>query len=208
MIHVLAQSDDVLIIDKPAGLPLDPGRHGVASLEALLPALRTGRFIPAPAHRLDQDTAGCLALARSKAALRELSARFAARDVGKFYWAVLRGDVAGDDGVVDAPLLKHSTRADGWHMRVDAAGAAAVTRWRVLGRAPGMTWVELAPATGRTHQLRAHAAHLGHPIIGDARYGGGEGMLHLLARRLVIAGLDATAPVPPHMQGAIAACGG
>ena len=208
MIAVLASSDDALIIDKPAGLPLDPGRRGGPSLADQLPALRRGRFIPAPAHRLDQDTAGCLVLARHKAAPRDLSARFAARDVQKLYWAVLRGDVAGDTGVVDAPLLKHSTREDGWHMRVDAAGAAAITEWRALGRAPGMTWVEFAPLTGRTHQLRAHAAHLGHPILGDARYGGGAGAMHLLARRLVIAGLDATAPIPPHMQDAIAACGG
>ena len=96
----------------------------------------------------------------------------------------------------------------GWRMEVDPAGQQAVTDWRILGRGDGLTWLELRPRTGRTHQIRAHAAALGCPLLGDAVYGGGDGRLHLLAREIRLA-LDpevfATAPVPAHMRTAFAA---
>jgi tRNA pseudouridine32 synthase / 23S rRNA pseudouridine746 synthase len=218
---ILASSATALVLDKPAGLPLDPGRRGGPSLADLLPALARGRFVPQPAHRLDQDTAGCLVVGLSRAAVAELGRLFAAREVAKTYWAVLcdgpihrSGDAAcadrilPDQGTLDAPLAKRSTRADGWRMVVAPDGQPARTAWRVLGRGPGLAWVEFRPQTGRTHQLRAHAAHLGAPILGDARYGGGAGAMHLLARHIALPGLEATAPVPAHMQEAIAACGG
>ncbi len=204
---ILAASATALVLDKPAGLPLDPGRRGGPSLADHLPALARGRFVPQPAHLLDQDTAGCLVLGLSRAAVAELGRLFAARQVAKTYWAVLVGGIA-ETGTLDAPLAKRSTRADGWRMVVAPDGQPARTAWRVLGRAPGLLWVELRPETGRTHQLRAHAAHLGAPILGDARYGGGAGAMHLLARHIMLPGLEATAPVPAHMQDAIAACGG
>ena len=194
------------MVDKPAGLAVHSDKG--ASLEQLLPALQMGRrHVPQPVHRLDQDTAGCLVLGRTKPALAELGAHFAAGRARKTYWAVLLGHLAGA-GTVDAPLLKTSTARDGWRMVVDPAGTSATTAWRALGHAPGLTWIEFRPRTGRTHQLRVHAAHLGHPIQGDARYGGGEGRMQLLARRIHLPGIDATAPVPPHMREAIAACGG
>ncbi|WP_431267945.1 pseudouridine synthase [Dankookia sp. P2] len=111
---------------------------------------------------------------------------------------------------MDAPLLKHSTAKEGWWMAVDPAGQPARTAWRVLGQAEGLTWLELRPRTGRTHQLRVHCAHLGCPILGDARYGGGEGRLHLLARAIALPlepPRSAVAPPPPHMRAALAACG-
>jgi len=208
---ILFQSDTVLVIDKPAGLAVHRGpRGGGGSLEDDLPALQMGkRHLPQPAHRLDQDTAGCLVLGRTKPAMAELGGFFARGEARKTYWAVLSGALRGESGKIDAALLKTSSAKAGWRMVVDAKGQAASTLWRVLGRGPQMTWVEFQPLTGRTHQLRAHAAHLGHPILGDARYGGGEGAMQLLARRIVLpGGIDVTAPVPGHMLPAIRNCGG
>jgi len=207
--NILFQSDTVLVIDKPAGLAVHAGPSGAPSLEAHLPALQMGkRHLPQPAHRLDQDTAGCLVLGRTKPALAELGGFFARGQAQKTYWAVLLGEVTGDAGEVDAPLHKISSAREGWRMVVDPRGQAARTLWRVLGRAPGLTWVEFCPRTGRTHQLRAHAAHIGHPILGDARYGGGAGAMQLLARRILLPGIDVTAPLPAHMQKPVRACGG
>jgi 23S rRNA-/tRNA-specific pseudouridylate synthase len=184
------------------------GPRGGPSLEAALPALRFGkRQVPQPAHRLDQDTAGCLVLGRTKPALAALGAVFAEGRAGKTYWAVVRGQPPAS-GLCAAPLLKVSTRAEGWRMVVDAKGQPAETEWRVLGRTSALAWLELRPRTGRTHQLRVHCAQGGWPILGDARYGGGPGALHLLARAIALPGLpEVMAPVPPHMQRALAACG-
>jgi tRNA pseudouridine32 synthase / 23S rRNA pseudouridine746 synthase len=208
---ILYRDEAVLILDKPAGLAVHAGPRGGASLEDLLPALAFGkRRVPQPAHRLDTDTAGCLVLGRTKPALAMLGAIFAAGRAHKTYWAVVKGALAGEAGVIEAPLLKRSTKAAGWRMLVDAKGQPAVTEWRVLGRGPGMTWLELRPHTGRTHQLRVHCAHLGHPILGDARYGGEAGPLHLLARAIELPTeppVSASAPVPPHMAAALTACG-
>lgn len=203
----------MLVIDKPAGLPVHAGPRGGPSLEDHLEALRFGkRHLPQPAHRLDADTAGCLVLGRTKPALAALGALFARPGaVAKTYWAVVRGAPPQPEGELHAPLLKTSTRAEGWRMLVDPAGQPAATRWRLRGAAAGLAWLELTPLTGRTHQLRVHCAHLGCPVLGDARYGGGgDAPLHLLARAIALPldpPLAATAPVPPHMRAALAACG-
>ena len=202
----------MLVLDKPAGLPVHPGPRGGPSIEDWLPALAFGkRRLPQPAHRLDMDTAGCLVLGRTKPALAALGALFAAGRAEKTYWAVVRGAPPEPEGETDAPLAKRSTARDGWRMVVDPAGQPASTAWRVLGAADGLSWLELRPRTGRTHQIRVHCAHLGCPVLGDPRYGGGEpgGML-LLARRIVLplaAPVAAVAPPPGHMRGALAACG-
>ena len=207
LLHV---APELLVLDKPAGLPVS-ARSG-ESLERWLPSLRMGkRRDPHPAHRLDADTAGCLVLGRTAPMLARLNALFAGRRVEKTYWAVLRGALRGDAGVVDAKLRKVSTRERGWLMELDEAGDPARTAWRVLGRGDGRTLVELRPETGRTHQLRVHCAHLGAPILGDAMYGGGPGALHLLAREIALPldpELRVTAPVPAHMREAVSACGG
>jgi RluA family pseudouridine synthase len=209
--RVLHQDDAVIVLDKPAGLSVHRGPRMAASLEDHLEALRQGkRHLPQPAHRLDTDTAGCLALGRTKPALAELGRLFATGGAEKTYWAVVRGDLP-EAGRCDAPLAKRSTREEGWRMVVAPEGQAAITNWRVLGRGDGLTLVELRPRTGRTHQLRVHLAHLGAPILGDARYGGGAGAMHLLARELrlpLARPVRATAPVPPHMRDAVARCGG
>ncbi|NOG72693.1 RluA family pseudouridine synthase [Roseicella sp. DB1501] len=212
-VRLLHRDDRLLILDKPAGLAVHAGPRGGASLEDWLPRLALGkRRLPQPAHRLDADTAGCLVLGRTKPALAALGALFAAGRVEKTYWAVVRGAPPGETGELAAPLAKRSTAKAGWWMVVDPAGQPAVTAWRRLGGTASLTWLELRPRTGRTHQLRVHCAHLGCPILGDPRYGPpGEAVpLHLLARAIALP-LDppvaATAPPPPHMQAALRACG-
>ena len=206
--RLLYEGPEVLVLDKPSGLPVS-ARSG-ESLEQWLPALRLGkRRDPQQAHRLDTDTAGCLVLGRTAPMLARLNALFAARQVEKMYWAVLRGGPKGESGTIDAPIRKVSSAARGWRMEVHASGDPARTAWRVLGRAPGLTFVELRPETGRTHQLRVHCAHLGAPILGDPIYGGGPGTLHLLAREIALPlgpELRVTAPVPEAMRHAVARC--
>lgn len=209
--RLLHRDDAVLVLDKPAGLPVHPGPRGGPSVEDWLPALSFGkRRLPQPAHRLDADTAGCLVLGRTKPALAALGALFASGRVGKTYWAVVRGTPPQAAGEIAAPLTKHSTAREGWRMVVDPAGQPASTAWRVLGEAEGLCWLELRPRTGRTHQIRVHCAHLGCPILGDARYGGGEGAMHLLARAVALpleSPVAAAAAPPAHMRAALAVCG-
>jgi RluA family pseudouridine synthase len=210
-VNILFQDDRFLVVDKPAGLPVHPGPRAKASVEDHFPALRLGRRDgPFLCHRLDADTAGCLLLARRKSALREANALFAAGRVEKLYWAVLRGVPEASAGTIDLALAKRSD-ASGWRMVADPAGQRATTQWRVLGAGEGRSWVEFRPRTGRTHQVRVHAAlALGCAVLGDAAYGGGDGPLHLLARAIrlpVDPPVAATAPIPAHMQAALAACG-
>lgn len=210
--RILLLRDDAMVLDKPAGLPVHRGPRGGASIEDWLEALRMGkRHLPQPAHRLDTDTAGCLVLGRTKPALAALGRIFAEGTARKTYWAVVRGGPATDAGMIDAPLRKTSSAARGWRMEVAADGQAALTRWRVLGRGAGTTWLELTPQTGRTHQLRAHCAAAGFAILGDPVYGAAEaGGLQLLARAIEVP-LDppaaAQAGVPGHMRRAVHACG-
>ncbi|MDW8398616.1 MAG: RNA pseudouridine synthase [Acetobacteraceae bacterium] len=208
--RILALTDSVLILDKPAGLPVHAARPGRPSVTDWLPYLRFGkRRDPQPAHRLDADTAGCLVLGRTKPALAELGAAFAARRVEKRYWAVVRGGPLAEAGVIELPLAKTSTAATGWRMRADPAGQPARTLWRVLARGPETTLLELSPETGRTHQLRVHCAASGWPILGDALYGprGAAGPLHLLARFVAVPGASATAPVPEALHAGFRAAG-
>lgn len=210
--RILLLRDDVLVLDKPAGLPVHRGPRGGASLDDWLEPLRMGkRHLPQPAHRLDTDTAGCLVLGRTKPALGALGRIFAEGRAEKTYWAGVRGGPAADSGTIDLALRKTSSAARGWRMEVAPDGQPALTRWRVLGRGAGITWLELAPRTGRTHQLRVHCAAAGFPILGDPFYGADEpGGLHLLARAIGLPldpPLATTAPVPPHMRAALSACG-
>lgn len=209
--RILFRDERVIVLDKPAGLPVHSGPRAKASIEDWFPSLRFGRHDgPFLCHRLDAGTSGCLVLARRKSALRAVNALFAAGKVAKTYWAVVQGGPQGDSGTVEAPLLKRSG-GDGWRMAIDAGGQAALTHWRVRGRAEGLAWLEFNPLTGRTHQVRAHAAlALGSPVLGDAVYGGGPGPLMLLARAVALPldqPVSATAPVPEHMRDALARCG-
>jgi tRNA pseudouridine32 synthase/23S rRNA pseudouridine746 synthase len=202
---VLFIDAEAIVIDKPAGLPVDTPRRGGDSVQARLHDLRFGfRSSPTPMHRLDQDTSGCLLLARNARARAMLQQAFEARAVEKSYLAVIASDIAEAEGVVEVPLGKRSSVEAGWRMVSDPQGQEAVTRWRRLAVIGGRSLVEFRPLTGRTHQIRVHAREaFGTGIVGDRVYGvpGGEMLLH--ASRIVVprAGkspIDVTAPLPPH----------
>jgi RluA family pseudouridine synthase len=208
MVPVLFQDENYVVLDKPAGLPVHAGPRGGASVEDWFPLISRRRTGPWLVHRLDADTSGCLVVALRRPALNAAQALFAAGAARKTYWAVAAGEPPGEAGVVDAPLLKRSRR-DGWRMVVDPAGQSARTAWRVLGRGGGLAWLELHPATGRTHQVRVHCAELGCPVLGDAIYGT-AGRLHLLARAITLPleqPLAAVAAPPAHMVEALRALG-
>ena len=161
----------MLVIDKTAGLPVHRGPKGGAALEDYFDALRFGLpRAPALAHRLDRDTSGCLVLGRHRKALAALGKMFKNGTVGKTYWAVVEGGPAEDEGRVDLALGKRD-ETRGWWMKPDPEGQPAVTTWKVMGRGNGLTWLAMEPVTGRTHQLRVHAAEMGWPIVGDNIYG-------------------------------------
>jgi tRNA pseudouridine32 synthase/23S rRNA pseudouridine746 synthase len=207
---LLFQDRRFVVIDKPPGLPVHAGPSGGPSVEDLFSQFSRRTDGPWLVHRLDADTSGCLVIALRRAPLIAAQALFASGAVRKTYWAVVAGDVRGTDGTVSAPLRRVSDRK-GWRMVADPGSAQpAITDWRVLGTAGRLTWLELRPRTGRTHQIRVHCTMLGTPILGDERYGTGGGRLHLLARAIHLPldpPVDATAPPPPHMLAALRRCG-
>lgn len=208
----------LLVIDKPAGLPVHPGPRGGETLTDHLDALRFGLpRRPEAAHRLDRDTSGCLALGRHAKALARLGKLFSGSGVDKTYWAIVEGGPAEEAGRIDLPLARRSDDPRSWWMKADPAGDPALTRFTVLGRGGGLTWLALSPVTGRTHQLRVHCAALGFPILGDPIYGtaprnGGPG-LQLHARALALPlypkkpPIRVEAPAPAHMRMGLEACG-
>ncbi|MFC3173032.1 RluA family pseudouridine synthase [Novosphingobium bradum] len=208
-ISILFEDGEALVIDKPAGLPLDRPRAGGMALEDRLDELKLGfQRPPAPVHRLDRDTSGCLLLARNPKALKRFAAAFEAREVDKRYLGIVAGPVEGpngeSEGTIALSLAKISSAADGWRMIAAKKGKPAVTHWRKLAEHGGRTLVEFRPETGRTHQIRVHAAHaFGHALLGDGRYGTREGatrtMLHAADIVVTRAGkppIRAHAPTP------------
>jgi tRNA pseudouridine32 synthase/23S rRNA pseudouridine746 synthase len=210
MIPILFQDKHFIVLNKPAGLAVHPGPRGGTSVEDFLPQLSRRKDGPWLAHRLDADTAGCLVVALRKAALITAQAEFAGGRAHKTYWAIVDGVPDADNGVITQPLLRRSDKS-GWRMVVDAAGQSAETAWEVLGRGPGIAWVAFRPKTGRTHQIRVHAARLGWPILGDPVYGKGAAeKLHLLARAIRLdldPAVAAEAPPPEHMLASMRSCG-
>jgi tRNA pseudouridine32 synthase/23S rRNA pseudouridine746 synthase len=212
--RILFVDAEAIVIDKPEGLPVDSPRAGGDSIEARIDELKLGfKRPPVPMHRLDRDTSGCLLLARNPRARAHFQQAFEQGEVIKTYLAVLDGVIGGDEGLIDLPVAKVSSARGGWRMVVNDGGKAAATRWRKVAEAHGQTLVEFQPMSGRTHQIRVHAARgLGAAIAGDPVYSlpddaelGGmtlpdSGML-LHSWRIVVPrdpkkAIDVTAPVP------------
>jgi len=232
---VIYKDDHVIALNKPAGLPTQGGSKQVKHVDGLAEALRFGlEDKPRLVHRLDKDTSGVLLLARTREAAQGLTAAMRHRETRKIYWAVVAGVPTPYLGEIKYGLVKaggHGSKGEGEKMRaihpreIDATPGAKrahtlyATLYRVGGRA---SWVAMEPLTGRTHQLRAHMAEIGHPIIGDGKYGGsgqdnmGDGWgaqlggiisrkLHLHARSMRVEHpvtrkiISIVAPLPPHM---------
>ncbi len=212
---VLYRDDDVLAINKPPGLAVQGGSGLDRHLDAMLDALRFGAAErPRLVHRLDRDTSGVLLLARHARAAAELTEAFRRKETLKTYWAIVIGVPKPPTGTVDLALAKLPGRA-GEKMTPDDEGKRAITRYRVVDHAAReVAWLELQPVTGRTHQLRAHCAALGTPVMGDGKYGGARAFLpgrelprdlHLHARSIVLPRprgrlIKAEAPLPQHMD--------
>jgi len=201
--NILFIDGEAVVVDKPAGLPVDPPRDGSMSVANQLQSLSFGfKRWPTPVHRLDRDTSGCLLLARHPKAHARITQAFEAGLVRKIYYAVLDGVPAEEGGLIDMALNKVSTREEGWRMVPDPGGKKARTVWRVVSVVDGRTLVEFRPETGRTHQIRVHAASaIGIPIIGDPVYGkaGHPMLLHgasLMVPREGKPPIEARAPLP------------
>jgi len=217
----LYEDDDVMVLDKPAGLAVQGGSGTKRHIDGMLGALQgQGRDAQRPrlVHRLDKDTAGCLLIAKTRFAAAALSKTFRSRAARKVYWALVYGVPKPKQGRISTFLAKQEMEEDSI-MRVAGHGedgaSHAVTYYAVVETAAQqLSWLSLKPVTGRTHQLRAHLAHIRHPIIGDPKYfnienwqlpGGIQNRLHLLARRISVphprgGRIDVSAPLPPHMQ--------
>ena len=202
--RVLYIDGEAIVIDKPAGLAVHPGARTRESLEDFLHQLRFGfHRLPLPVHRLDRDTSGCLLLARNPKAHKAFQRAFEEHRVEKTYVAVLDGVPEAESGTVDTSLGKVSTAETGWRMVEDPRGKHAVTHWRVAAVKNGRAVIVFTPETGRTHQIRVHAASgIGIPISGDPVYGAGKGpmLLHALSLQVDRGAkppVEATAPLPP-----------
>lgn len=222
----LYEDDDLLVLNKPAGLAVQGGSKTTRHIDGMLECLGEDRETrPRLVHRLDRDTTGVLVVAKRRSVAAKMGRMFQTRSVRKIYWALVDGVPKPPQGKVDAALVK-AAGPEGDRVRKARAGEqevaqAAVTHYAVIERAAQkVAWMSLKPVTGRQHQLRAHMAILGHPILGDNKYPGNldlpdtiENRLHLHARRVSFphpvsgAALDVTAPLPDHMKRAFEAFG-
>jgi 23S rRNA pseudouridine955/2504/2580 synthase len=196
---VIYQDEHAFVLNKPPGLATQGGTKTTQHLDRLLDGIGDERGRPKLVHRLDKDTSGALLVARTARAAAHFAKAFSGRTAKKIYWAIVVGVPDANEGEIDAPLAKQpGTGGEKMHIS-EEHGLPAKTRWRVIDRAGNRAaWVELQPLTGRTHQLRAHMAAIGHPIVGDGKYGGPDAFLtggisrklHLHARRIRVDGLE------------------
>jgi 23S rRNA pseudouridine955/2504/2580 synthase len=220
---VLEKDRAAIVLNKPPGLATQGGSGTYEHVDGLLDAYAAdGGPRPRLVHRLDKDTSGVLLIARTPGSAAFFSKRFSGRTARKIYWALVVGVPDVKDGLIELPLAKQPGTG-GEKMMVDESGQgqSARSRYRVISRAGNAAaWVELQPLTGRTHQLRVHMAAIGHPIVGDGKYGGQAAFLtgtisrkmHLHARRLRIEHpegdlIDVTAPLPSHFEASMASLG-
>lgn len=217
----LYRDDAILVLNKPAGLPVQGGSGQIRHLDGMLQSLRRSGEPPRLVHRLDKDTSGVIAVGLTRQATSALAAAFRGRQVCKLYWAVVVGTPERRRGFIDLALAKRAGPAGeravvgedaGTGRKADDARSAR-TRYAVIDRAANqLTWLALMPLTGRTHQLRAHCPAIGTPILGDGKYGGRDAFVaglsrqvHLHAQRLIaphpVGGwIDVEAALPPHMS--------
>jgi 23S rRNA pseudouridine955/2504/2580 synthase len=218
---VIHEDPGAFVLNKPPGLATQGGTKTTQHLDRLLDGLAGDAGRPKLVHRLDKDTSGALLVAKTARSAGHFAKAFSGRTAKKVYWALVVGVPDTDEGMIDAPLAKQPGTG-GEKMHIDEEqGLPARTRWRTIDRAGNRAaWVELQPLTGRTHQLRAHMAAIGHPIVGDAKYGGAEAFLtggisrklHLHARRIRIDApdggqIDVTAELPGHFAESLATLG-
>ena len=215
---ILFEDADVMVLNKPAGLAVQGGSGITRNVDDMLEVMRDAKGQkPRLVHRLDKDTAGCLLIAKTRFAATALTGSFRHRSARKIYWALVAGVPKPKQGRISTYLAKEESEDDTIMVIAkhgDEGASHAVTYYAVVETsAQKLAWVSLKPVTGRTHQLRAHMAHLDHAIVGDPKYfnkenwqlpGGLQKRLHLLARRIVIphprgGTIDASAPLPPHM---------
>lgn len=172
--HILYEDSILLVINKPAGLAVHGGsglQFGlIESLRALRPEAKHLELV----HRLDRDTSGCLLIAKRRSALRSLHEQLRDKTMDKFYLALVRGQWQPHVRKITAPLLKNTLKSGERIVRVDSAGKPSETKFRIVQKYAQATLVEASPVTGRTHQIRVHTLHAGHPIAGDPKYGDGE----------------------------------
>jgi tRNA pseudouridine32 synthase/23S rRNA pseudouridine746 synthase len=204
-IPILFEDGEALVIDKPGGLPIERPRAGGRSLEDHLDELKLGfQRAPVPVHRIDTDTSGCLLMARNPKALKRFARAFEERVVDKRYLGIMTGVPLQAEGTVELALSKISSAEKGWRMIPARKGKPSITHWRVIGESGGRALVEFRPETGRTHQIRVHAASgIGLPLLGDPVYGDGKGasrtMLHAAGLEVAREGkprVVARAPMP------------
>jgi 23S rRNA pseudouridine955/2504/2580 synthase len=221
---IIHEDRDLYVLNKPAGLAVQGGSKTFRHLDGLLMGLANEKGErPVLAHRLDRDTSGLIVVAKRRSVASSLGKLFATRAVKKTYWAIVKGVPVPPQGKIDVDLVK-AQGPDGDRIRPGEKGEEnvrrAVTFYSVIDKSPPVaSWVSLKPVTGRQHQLRAHMAHVGHPIMGDAKYGGMAGLpdeiasqLHLHARRIVFphpreGEVDVSAELPPHMAETMAVLG-
>lgn len=217
---ILFEDADVMVLNKPAGLAVQGGSGITRNVDDMLEVMRDAKGQkPRLVHRLDRETSGCLLIAKTRFAATALTGSFRHRSARKIYWALVAGVPRTRQGRVSTYLVKDEPTDADARMRVakhgDEGASHALTYYATVDQAAQkLAWLSLKPVTGRTHQLRAHAAHIGHPIVGDPKYfdvenwelpGGIQNRLHLLARRIVIPHprsgqpIDVSAPLPPHM---------
>jgi len=201
--RILFIDGEAIVLDKPAGLPVDTPRDGSLSLENHLSSLTFGfQRWPQAVHRLDRDTSGCLLLSRNPKAHKRFQRAFEAGVVRKRYLAVIDGVPNGESGTIDLPLAKISSAERGWRMTGANNGKPSTTHWRLLSVKEGRALIEFRPETGRTHQIRVHALEgLGAAVAGDPVYGDGRGAMLLHAAALTVPrdgkpAIEAEAPLP------------
>ncbi|WP_182084573.1 RluA family pseudouridine synthase [Aureimonas sp. ME7] len=217
---LIYEDEKVFVFNKPAGLAVQGGSGVSRHVDGMLEAWRSKKGEkPRLVHRIDRDTSGILVVARTRGAAVSLTKAFRERDTTKKYWALVKGAPSPREGRISTYLVREPT-LDGDRMRVAKHGEDgadhALSHYRIIDQvAQQFAWIEMEPWTGRTHQLRVHAAHIGHPILGDPKYfehdtnwefpGGVQNRLHLHARRIIIPHpnggrmIDQIAPLPPHM---------